>query len=555
MTVVEYLVECLKNNNVTDVFGIPGGVVLEFLYELNNTAGITPHLSYHEQASAFEAIGYAQYEHKLGVAYATRGPGFTNLITGIADAYSDSIPVLFITANAGGNSDAGVRFQKDQELNTVNMVNNITKYAAVINTTDDVWKINKAIKEALSGRKGPVFLDFANSVWKQTIKRCGKSDQTIVKETNELKKIDKIREFISHSMKPLVLVGDGVRQSNTIKEFNQFVNNFKVPVISSRCGEDVGSSYSNYYGYVGSHGIRCANFIFSKADLVIVLGNRMSFPIDSKSFLQAFSNKKLIWVDVDSSELDKNIPNTLKIRSELKAFFDYINGTKITINDYSDWIEQCNKIRVILEKVDLCKTVEDIVQILNLIPEENSIVCDVGNNEFWCSQAYVYARKKNRILFSKAFGTLGNSIPKAIGEYYSSKKPVVCFVGDQGLQLNLQEIQFIASKNLPILIFVINNYSSGMIRDREEMKFSGNYLHTTLNSGYGCPNIEKIANAYGLTYKKWNDERIVEFNSPQVLELQIENDISLCPYLPVGKECQDMSPEIPRDLYNSINQM
>ena len=165
MNVAEYLVKKLKNNGVNHAFGIPGGVIIDFLYALDKEDGIYPHLSYHEQCSAFEANGYSQAEHGLACAYATRGPGFTNLVTGIADAYADSLPVVFITAHAGNASQNKQRFEQEQEMNTVDIVKNITKYAVVVENEYEAEKIiNKAFQEALSGRKGPVLLDFCSYI-------------------------------------------------------------------------------------------------------------------------------------------------------------------------------------------------------------------------------------------------------------------------------------------------------------------------------------------------------------------------------------------------------
>lgn len=170
MNVAEYLVKKLKNNGVNHAFGIPGGVIIDFLYALDKEDGIYPHLSYHEQCSAFEANGYSQAEHGLACAYATRGPGFTNLVTGIADAYADSLPVVFITAHAGNASQNKQRFEQEQEMNTVDIVKNITKYAAVVENEYEAEKIiNKAFQAALSGRKGPVLLDFCSSIWKKKL--------------------------------------------------------------------------------------------------------------------------------------------------------------------------------------------------------------------------------------------------------------------------------------------------------------------------------------------------------------------------------------------------
>jgi acetolactate synthase-1/2/3 large subunit len=199
--------------------------------------------------------------------------------------------------------------------------------------------------------------------------------------------------------------------------------------------------------------------------------------------------------------------------------------------------------------------VDWIVNLLKKIPDEVVLTCDVGNNEFWCAQAYVMAEKKNRVLYSKAYGALGNSVAKAIGAYYASAKPVLCFTGDQGLQLNIQELQFIAQHQLPIHICVINNRASGMIRDREQLKYNAEYVHTTLDTGYGVPDLEMVVKAYGLNYGLWNPESEEFPAAPCLIEMRVEEEVALRPSLPMGKDCQDMSPELPRELYAELNRI
>lgn len=549
MKVSEFVVNYLASLNVTDVFGVPGGVILDLLYAFQNNSNISPHLSYHEQCAALEACGYSQSDFRLGVAYATRGPGFTNLITGIAEAYADSLPVLFITAHSGRSVNTERRFEKDQELNTVSIVKNITKYAKVIDYKDDVVKsVKDACKIALSGRKGPVFLDFSSSLWNYELSNFSYDCNelfSIPEDSENLVNLNIIDKLLAKAIRPVILIGDGIRQAHAISEISRFFKNYKIPVLSSRVSEDIGVLSNNFFGYIGSHGIRYANVIFSKSDFVISIGNRLGFPVNSVSFRDSFFNKKVIRIETDEKELSTNLPNTVCIKCDLKKFFKFFDDN-IRVNDYTEWLNTCALIKSDLESYDKNNAIEQLSRIFRNIKTTTPICCDVGNNEFWVSRAYIDSGIKNRILFSKSFGTLGCGIPKAIGLFYATKQPVLCIVGDQGFQFNIQELQFISKENLPICIIVVNNQSSGMIRSREKKLYSENYVHTTCQSGYGVPPIKKIAEAYGIEYS----DRLCEKKT--IIELNVDEDVDLFPSLAVGECMIHMTPKLNLELLRKI---
>lgn len=549
MTLSDYLVQVLIENEVTDVFGIPGGVVLDFLDKLNSSSQITPHLNYHEQAAAFAALGCSQINYGLSVAYATKGPGFTNLITGIADAYADSIPALFITGHSVAKNQTSARFEMEQELHLPSLVGSITKYIGTINSIEEIWKIDYAIKVALNNRKGPVVLDILSSLWNvevpKTITRveiCEEDESELVIEVCE-----NIIKSIGQAQRPLILIGNGIRQANAVKEFIDFANLCNLPVVSSRCSEDIGSNCNNYFGYVGSHGIRSANFIFAKSDFVVSIGNRLGFPNNSKSYKKALSNKKMIRIEIDPSELEREFDNTTQYMVDLNDVL--ANISSINLHKNSEWLDYCRLLRESLCDVDNCSTVDKISDIFMKLPEDYAIVCDVGNNEFWASQAYIKSGRKNRIIYSQSFGVLGNALAKSIGVYYSTKKTVVCVIGDQGLQLNIQELQYISQECIPITIIVINNWASGMIRDRQRSKNLEALVHTTKETGFSSPAFVDIARAYKIKYSTAFEIT----NEPQIIELVIEDDVELCPKLPVGNDIQDMMPYLPREIYDELN--
>ncbi len=544
MTVAEYLVSVLKENNATDIFGIPGGVVLDFLYAADKEKGITTYLSYHEQAAAFEAIGYAQVNHTLGVAYATRGPGFTNLITGIADAYADSIPVLFITGHSGQAVGHSMRFEKEQELDTVSMVQHITKYADVIEYATECWKIKKAVNTALCGRKGPVMLDVSSDVWTKEIGGFTTDFIDTKCENDESVDFYELQDIIKTSKRPVLMLGDGIRQSGTYEEIKKLLNVAKMPTISSRGGQDVAAGSDYYFGYIGSHGIRYANMIFDKADLVISLGNRMSFPVSSETYKKSIDEKRFVQIEIEHREIKSALPNLSSFVSDLSTAIDKLNSFQY--DDYTEWISVCRTIKSELEYTDINRIVESIVGKFKCVSPDTTLVCDVGNNEFWASRAYELSGIKNRILYSKSFGALGCGIPKAIGTSLKTGKPVLAIVGDQGFQLNVQELQFIKQHNLPVEILVVNNQTSGMIEDREKSKY-GYDIHTTKESGYGALDLKKIADAYDLNYGSEKQPVISEIGSSTYLPLE--------PSIPKGNRMYDMNPAVNEEIILYLEQL
>lgn len=558
----DFLVRYLIRIGTTDVFGIPGGVILDFLYALNKYhTQIVPHLSYHEQAAAFEASGYAQSSGKLGVVYATRGPGLTNTITAIADAYSESIPVLIVTSHANKEINETLRFPEDQELDTISMFRSITKYSVRI---DDIGcfktEVIKACRMALEGRRGTVLIDVLSSVWKKEVPEGKHYIKRMINIYSENNVIEKLSKSIADSYRPVFLVGDGIRQTDTNFYMKSMAEKNKIPVLSSRCSQDIMPDSDMYFGYIGSHGIRYSNFIISKADLIISFGNRMSFPIDSPSFASLLKNKKYVWIDIDPSEFSRNIPNCECYQEDLRRFLPDIYRNDFTYQNKEMWYEVCTLLRKELYQSDVNEQIKKIAYVINLLKTYNSIVVDVGNNEFLVSRAYILSGMSNKIMYSKVYGALGCALPKAIGVYYSTKQSVLCIVGDQGIQLNIQELQYISSNRLPIIVLIINNYASGMIRDRETQRYNGKYVHTTYESGYSAPNYEEIANAYQIRYKKMEDVNIgqsviytLSIKEPMIIEMKIIDDQPLFPYLPYGNPIQKMFPCIEGyDYYDKI---
>lgn len=561
--VSDYIVSRLIDMEISDIFGIPGGVILELLYAVNRQSDkIRAHLMYHEQDAVFAACGYAQVEMKIGVAYATRGPGITNMITGITDAYYDSIPLLIITGHSSIINNSNLRVEEDQELNPVNIVSSITKYSKRIDSVDSfLEEFNKACNIAMTGRKGPVLLDISMGVLENVI-NVHDEKNACKDEKNVDKIIEEIKEHIKKAHRPILLIGDGIHQAKMEKSLQRIVDQFKMPVLSSRGAQDLISGNKWYYGYIGSHGIRYSNFILSKCDTIISLGNRMSFPIDSPTFKPIFDNANVIRFEIDKEEAERYIPNAICYLISLEEIMPKMEKLNVTYKNNKEWLNVCLKIKEKLHEFDTEFPVDKIKELLLTISPESVIISDVGNNEFWLSRAYEASNINNRILCSRSYGTLGNALGKAIGAYYRCKKIIICFIGDQGLQLCIQELQFIVNNKIPIKLVLLNNKSSGMIKSREIQKYNSQFIQTTLESGYSVPDFQAIACAYKIeSYNITNmnmkkiKEIIEDEEKPNLLELNIDENIDLDIKILRKNKCQNMFPFLDEKLYDYLDNL
>lgn len=560
MKAADWIVDFLISKGVTDTFGLPGAVVLELLYAMDRRKPeLTPHLNYHEQGAAFAACGYAQATGKLGVAYATRGPGITNMLTAVADAYYDSTPTMFFTAHNSGKKRPEMRVENNQEIDTVTLASSVTKYAVRIDDAAELQReLRKAYEIATMGRKGPVFLDIASSVLRREIKPFEMTDQEKGQMANVSEISDEIAKKLRKAKRPVILIGAGVRQSGTEALVRHLAEKAGIPVLSSRTSHDIMPDSPLYFGFVGSHGTRCGNFILSKTDLILALGNRMAFPVRSESFRPVVEGADVIRVEIDESELLRNVPGGVGYAADLREFLPELLKRDFASVDRTAWMNVCNELKRSLWQWDKTPTTAAIMRIIEAAEKDTALVCDVGNHSFLVTNACVYSGAVNRTLYSGSFGTLGSALPKAIGACCGTGRPVLCFTGDQGFQMNMQELQFIAQHHLPVTVVVINNFASAMIREREENQFSY-FVHTTLESGYGIPNLRALAGVYQMEYRCIEDagsvEPIVPRDTPCLIELRTDGAERLRPNLPQGHPCQNLEPAIPAELYRRLESL
>jgi acetolactate synthase-1/2/3 large subunit len=569
ITVSDYITEFLINKKITDVFGYPGGAITYFMESLDKySSDIKSHLCYHEQAASFAACGYAQISNKPGVAFATSGPGATNLITGIANAFFDSIPCIFITGQVhtyNKPEELESRQIGFQETDIVNIVKPITQYAKKITNKNDIkYALEKAYYICVNGRPGPVLLDIPIDIQRAEI-----DSETLINYKNKnqnsfnynnIKKL--LLEKLSISKKPIILAGNGINLSNASQEFNEIINKLKIPVVTSMIAVDLLDDDSKYnFGFIGAYGHRYSNIIINNSDLIISIGSRLDKRQTGDK--ETFAVKaQLIRIDIDKNELTNKIKeDEIDVICDIKdLFLDIINDSNFKIkNNYLSWLKKCNFIKETLLNYDKSPYTKLINDFSKLIPNNATILTDVGQNQVWVSQHF---NKKNgqRILFSGGHGAMGYSLPASIGAFYANPENIIISInGDGGFQMNLQELQLIVREKLPIKIIIFNNNSLGMIRHFQEMYFNSNYVQTIKGNGYLAPDFCKLAKAYGIrnySVSNFNElfsiKNVLYDNEAVLININLDDNTYVLPKLANGKPIYDQDPLIDRNLLNKL---
>lgn len=568
MTVSQYIIKYLISKNITDIFGYPGGMVTHFMNELSlNADRIHTHITFHEQAASFAACGYAQSTNKVGVAFATSGPGATNLITGIATAYFDSIPTIFITGNVNtfeSSIETGMRQNGFQEMNIISIVKSITKKAFYLENPKDIDKVlNEAFTIALSDRKGPILIDIPMDIFRSEVNDF-RNDEIIISETknDRLKKL--LEDSLSCAKRPCLLVGNGIKSDNQVNVLRGILRSCPMPVVSSMIACDIVTEAEGlegmYYGYIGAYGNRTANFVIAKSDLVICIGTRLSIRQVGGKRDSFAPNAKILRIDIDEKELNNKIrEDDITIKCSLSYAIPVLRKVLSKCEPFNEWLNVCKEIKKHVKYIDEKEPNRIVNCISKIIPDEYGIVADIGQNMVWVAQSFKF-KPNQRVYFAGSMGPMGYALPASIGIYYGLKKPVICFIGDGGIQMNIQELQFIKENKLPIKIFVINNYALGMIRHFQEMYYNENYCYTVEGKGYSTPDFCKVANAYGIksnTIKNILEINDIRVNSdyPELFEIQLKDNTYIFPKLEYGKPNQDQEPLLDRSLYKYLMEL
>lgn len=566
MKVTDFIVEFLVAKGVTDVFGYPGGVICHFIDSLSKYDEINGHINYHEQASAFAACGYAQESGRPGVAYSTSGPGATNLITGIANAYYDSIPTIFLTGQVDTyalKGELNIRQRGFQETSITELVAPITKYAVRVDDSSRIrYELEKAWHYAIGGNPGPVLLDLPADVQRALVDKANLEQFDGAKTKNENIRgcVDEILLRIGASKRPCFLLGCGIKQSGLKEEVKHIVESLDIPVVASMPAVDILSKNSkNCFGFIGANGHRYGNFVLGKCDLIIAIGTRLDLKQVGNDRNEFAKQATIIRVDIDSHNLEYRVhEDEIQFQADIREVLPAIKSEleKKEMPNFSEWNRVCNVIKEKLQCYDDKSYTSLISALSEVLPDGICITADVGQSEVWVAQKFGF-KENQSFHISSGHGAMGYSLPAAIGVYYANRKPVVCFNGDGGIQMNLQELQFLSREQIPITIVIINNHSLGMIRGFQEENFEKNYQQTTETTGYTVPDYERIADAYGIDYQCVSNEKevkrfVMNTEKPQIVEMVIDAETTLEPNFGRSGFIQDQRPYLDRAFYEGL---
>ena len=538
-------------------FGYIGGMIAHLVDSLYKNDDVELVNTINEQGAGFAAEGYSRTTGKLGVAIATSGPGATNLITPIANCFFDSTPVLFITGqvNTYEYQKYNIRQCGFQETNIVDIVKPITKYAKTIKNIKDLkYEINKAIYIATTGRKGPVLLDIPMNIQNVDI------DETNLKsyfpKINKQNSIKFNKKIIENSRKPLILVGNGVNLSNAKEELNSFLTKTQIPVVESLLGIDSVSDYDYNLGMIGTYGNRYGNLALYNCDLLLILGSRLDIR-QTGAKIDFLKNKKIIHVDIDKNELDCPKINKIKINADVKEFIKYLNKLDLNL-DINEWRCKVKKLKsTFSEDKKIYKQPTIILsQIFDCLKFDDVIITDVGQNQVWAGQS-AKIKGIQRMFSSGGHGCMGFALPAGVGATFSGRR-VIIITGDGGLQMNIQELEIIKRRRLPVKIIVMNNTCLGMVRTFQELYFDERYASTI--EDYSVPDFEKVAKAYdipAITIKasEFDINLIKEYlqdNNPMLINIMMEQKTQVEPRLQFGNELNNAFPIVDKKIIEEI---
>ena len=546
----EIIIECLKEQGVDTVFGYPGGSILNVYDALYKHPEIRHILTSHEQGAAHAADGYARATGSVGGCFATSGPGATNLVTGIATAYMDSIPVVAITANVGVNLLGTDGFQ---EIDIAGVTIPITKYSTIVK---DVTKLAETIRRAFtiakSGRPGPVLVDVTKDV---TAAMCEYKKVKPVPPRPVVDKItqedlDRAAKMINKCKRPYVFVGGGAVLSGAKEEVRTFVHKIHAPVCDSLMGKGVIPADDEFYmGMLGMHGTKAANLGLYGCDLMIVLGSRFSDRVvgNPKDFAR---QAKILQIDVDPAEVNKNVVVDASISGDLKVVLEYLLP-KIEEKDNPEWRQEMNeKKKLASERMQTKKlTGPLIIREIQKATNGNAIICtDVGQHQMWAAQHYRY-NEPGQLITSGGLGTMGYGLGAALGAKCGCPEKVVINVtGDGCFRMNMNELATASRCGIAVIEVILNNHVLGMVRQWQTLFYEKRYSNTIFDD-----KVDFVKVAEGLGVKGYRAHTPEEFrealtkalkaNAPVVIDCTIDADDKVFPMVPAGKANREVFDE------------
>ena len=556
LTGSQIVIECLKEQGVDTVFGYPGGAILNVYDELYKHKDEIRHvLTSHEQGASHAADGYARSTGKVGVCLATSGPGATNLVTGIATAYMDSVPLVAITCNVGVPLLGKDSFQ---EVDIAGITMPITKHNFIVK---DITKladtIRRAFRIAKKGRPGPVLVDIPKDVTAQKTEYTKKEIEAVPRDTRRIteKDLKTAEELICNAKKPFVFVGGGAVISEASEELKEFVEKIDAPVCDSLMGKGAFDGTDvRYTGMLGMHGTKTSNYGVSECDLLIAIGVRFSDRVigNAKKFA---SQANILQIDVDPAEINKNIVVTSSVIGDVKEILNRLNE-KLAPMEHKDWMAHIMDYK---EKYPLTYSKEGLTgpyiveEVYKMTKGEAIIVTEVGQHQMWAAQYYKY-KNPRMLLTSGGLGTMGYGLGAAIGAQVANPdKQVVNIAGDGCFRMNMNEIATAVREKLPLIQIVINNHVLGMVRQWQNLFYEARYSATVLNDSVDFVKLAEALGATGIRVTTKEEfvaafQKALDMQTPVVLDCIINCDDKVWPMVAPGAAISEVFCE--EDLEN-----
>ena len=543
----QIVIECLKEQGVDTVFGYPGGAILNIYDELYRHQDEIRHiLTSHEQGASHAADGYARATGKVGVCMATSGPGATNLVTGIATAYMDSVPMVAITCNVGISLLGKDSFQ---EIDIAGVAMPITKYSFIVKDVKDLAPtLRRAFSIARSGRPGPVLVDIVKSATSD-VTEYTKENPVIEESSNDRlseENVQKAIELIQSAKKPMIFVGGGAVISGAQEELKEFAKKVDAPVTDSLMGKGAfDGTDERYVGMLGMHGTKTANLSLMESDLLIVVGSRFSDRVaaNPKTFAQ---NAKIIQIDIDEAEINKNVAVDISLIGDVRKVLTVLNQRLDSLS-HTDWMQEVaeRKVEVPLNYNHDVLTGPYIIEKLDEITNGEAIIAtEVGQHQMWAAQFYKY-KEGRQLITSGGLGTMGYGLGASLGAKVARPdKLVFNIAGDGCFRMNMNEIATAARYNIPVIQVVINNHVLGMVRQWQTLFYGQRYSNTTLNDQVDFVKLAEAMGAKGIRVTKKEDvapaiREAISLNAPVVIDCQIDSDDKVFPMVAPGAAISD----------------
>jgi acetolactate synthase-1/2/3 large subunit len=561
------LAKFLITHRVQTCFELVGGMITHLLDSLAESGQFSIVSMHHEQSAAFAAEGVARYTKgkMIAVAMGTSGPGATNLITGIGDCWFDSVPCLFITGQVNTRELKGeraIRQQGFQELDIVEVVRSLTKYAVRVDRSEDLLpELHKALSAALSGRQGPVLLDIPNDVQRADI-----PDALVEKWLNAPLEIHsgpeatpaalkELEALCKDAQRPLICIGGGARWADSMDAWLSAADTLGIPYVSTLMGHERVVARGNYFNLIGSYGNREANWAVQNCDLLVVVGARLDVR-QTGADVDDFARKaRIVQIDIDPAQLDNRVQADLNICASAESFFQAfplraVSFPKLDKNWLPELSKQCDRAQPD-EYADWEISPSELFKKLNNILAKQPVdyVCDVGNHQMWAAQS-LRLSPAQAVHYSGGMGAMGFAFPAALGIALQSRHKVVVITGDGSMQINIQELDTLNRLGLDLTIIVMNNSVLGMVKNFQDMYFDGRDQST--KKGYSSPSFTDIAVAYGITAHRIANATdmdrvlplIAEHKGPLLIEVMMEGATECRPRLAFGSKLDEQFPKL-----------